>query len=331
MHRFSNVAAWLLVLQVVFFSPAAHAIVGGDPNGVPADSPRSRVDPNVPSSPWAGVGSISVGDRDYTATLIDPRHVLTAAHVVNGARADSVTFTLNADGDASQRIAAQAIYVNPDYHGFTPASDGIVHADLAIVELSAPAPANVPTYALYTQPIKPGTLLTLVGYGAGGDGVHGVAEGSASSHWKRVGSNMADVLFPGLNGKKKLEAYLFDFDGPDASSSFVGGTTLGNAVEATLGVGDSGSPAFVLDDGVWRLAGVNTFVTGYRNGPARPGVFGTGGGGMLVSGYADWISATVGASAIVSPVPEPMSAAYWVGGLLMMVWVMKTRRDKAGA
>ena len=36
-------------------------IQAGDPNGTPPDSPALRVDPNVPTSPFSGVVSITSG------------------------------------------------------------------------------------------------------------------------------------------------------------------------------------------------------------------------------------------------------------------------------
>ena len=36
------------------------AIVAGDPNGTPPDSPANRVDPNVATSPFSGVVSINI-------------------------------------------------------------------------------------------------------------------------------------------------------------------------------------------------------------------------------------------------------------------------------
>src|SRR5262245_59356681 len=71
--------------------------------GTPADSPAKRVDPNTTESPFAGVGSILVTTAKTsfigTGTAIGPRHILTAAHVVD----------LNADGRVDARDGTQGV------------------------------------------------------------------------------------------------------------------------------------------------------------------------------------------------------------------------------
>ncbi len=63
------------------------AIIAGDPNATPPDSPANRVDPNTPDSRFAGVGSLRVNTATdgfiCTATAISPNHVLTAAHCLD--------------------------------------------------------------------------------------------------------------------------------------------------------------------------------------------------------------------------------------------------------
>lgn len=324
MSCFAHSLFRLTALCLVAWSLPAHAILAGDPAGTPVDAPALREDPNTVTSPWAGVGNIAVGDKSFSAALISPRHVITAAHVVNGAKPENVTFILNAGGVASHRLAAGVIYVNPGYQGFVPSADGIVHDDLAIVELAEAAPADIPYYTPYFGELVPGTPLTLVGYGATGDGVHGVTGNKANT--KRTGRNAADVFALDDDGSDRIEAFLFDFDGPDAASNRFGGTTLGNNVETTLAGGDSGSPALLKINGAWQLAGVSTFVSHFKDGPTQPGVFGTGGGGMVVSGYAEWMMQTQALVRPVSPVPEPAPVARWLPGLLLLGLIASRRK-----
>lgn len=324
MSCFTKLIVPVLLCSGVFSTPV-HAMLAGDPAGSPPDSPAQRVDPNTASSPWAGVGSILVGDKSFSAALIGPRHILTAAHVVSGAEPTAVSFVLHAGSVVSQRIDARAIHVNPGYQGFVPAADGIVHDDLAIVELSQPAPQGVPYYTPFLGETTPGTVLTFVGYGATGDGVNGVSNQNAPNT-KRVGRNAADMFALDEDGSGLVEAFLFDFDGPDASTNRFGGLTLGNQVETTFAGGDSGSPALLQVDGRWQLAGVATFVSHFKDGPSKPGVFGTGGGGMLLSGYAAWIHSTVGEVPPVSPVPEPVPSAMWLPGLMLVGLITAWRR-----
>ena len=117
----------------------------------------------------------------------------------------------------------------------------------------------------------------------------------ASFTVKRVGQNVANLGILDDEGGGAVEVFAFDFDGPSGNGP-VGGSTLGNAIETTLGGGDSGGPSFVFQDGGYKVAGVNTFVAQFIGGPA-PALFDSAGGGMIVSTYADWITSQV--------VPEP--------------------------
>src|SRR5690606_5483932 len=126
----------------------------------------------------------------FTASALDARHVITAAHVVAGRDAPDVRFNLNYGSDLSHRIEAEAIVVHPDYGGFKPdPKSGVVYDDLAVVRLAAPMPFGVPFYAIRRSPVAPRTIVTLVGYGAGGDGVDG-ASVAPSPAVKRVGRNV---------------------------------------------------------------------------------------------------------------------------------------------
>jgi hypothetical protein len=280
----------------------SRAIIGGALDGSPPDSPAQRIDPNTVNSPWAGVGSLTVASGPlrerqgtFTAAAIDPSHVITAAHVVAGREPADIRFNLNYGSDLSHRIGAHALFVHPDYAGFKPdPKSGIVHDDLAILRLEATLPFGVPLYAIVRNPPRTRTVITLVGYGASGDGVDGAAS-TPSPAVKRVGRNVIDALVRDNGGGEQLEVYLFDFDGPDASTNRLGGRSLGNAIEATVAGGDSGSPALVPGaQGSWLLAGVNTFVASHAGLNQR---FGGLGGGVLLYSYAAWIDSVLAASA----------------------------------
>lgn len=288
----------VVALWVSCLAPVAWAIVGGTSDADPSDAPELRVDPNAQDSRWAGVGSLSVTRADteaalgtYTAVAIGPLHILTAAHVVQGRAPGDVRFNLNYGGSLTHRIPAAEIHVHPDYAGFHPDTrSGVVHDDLAVVRLSSQLPFGVPWYRIYPRPAPARAVLTLVGYGAGGDGVRGVTIGGSPSV-RRVGRNVLDQAVRDNAGSGAFEVYLFDFDGPDAATNRMGGPSLGNNVEATLAGGDSGSPAFLLAAAgpAW-LVGINTFVG--PQGPARE-VFGGIGGGVLLYSYLPWIESVV--------------------------------------
>lgn len=280
-------------------------IVAGDPNGNPPDSPAARVDANEHG--WfAGVGSLEINTRRgtylCTGTAIDSLRVLTAAHCVdinNDGRSDakdgilSIKFNVNLDTDSpvdqvDLQTPAASWRIHPDYTGFARPS---VNDDLAVITLASPLPATVPTYALASSDLTVGTELVMVGYGRSGDGINGYTTG-ASFTVKRVGGNVVDAFYGQDDRRRPLanEVFRFDFDSPDGSNGPLGGPSLGNTVETTLGGGDSGGPSFILragadptDPASYLLVGVNTFTQG--NAP----YFGSLGGGINVFPYRDWI------------------------------------------
>lgn len=281
-------AALALAWALVPF-PLAHALMAG----MPPDSPAARVDTGGARSPFAGVGSLTVtragGEGVFTATAIDARHVVTAAHVVGGAAPAQIAFNLSAGAPAPRRIPAEAVAVHPGFRGVR---GDIAFDDLAVVRLAEPLPDEVPIYPLHRLPLAPGAVLVLAGFGASGSGDAG-ATVKADAAVRRVGVNAADEFLPGPAGR--YAAYLFDFDGPGEDTNRLGGPGLGNHRETTVAGGDSGSPAFVRVGGRLRLAGVNTFQVNPRDGPRAPR-FGSLGGGMLISAYADWIERVIAAA-----------------------------------
>lgn len=279
-------------------------IVAGSPTGSPADSPTNRVDPNTTTSPFAGVGSIEIRTRRgayiCTGTPIDDNHVVTAAHCLDinsdgvissrdGIR--SVTFALNYGGNITNTITASTYAVHPDFTGFARPS---VNDDIAVLTLSAAIPAAVPKYSLYTGSLTNSTELVLVGYGRSGTGVSGYTV-DASYSVKRVGYNNPDAYYSQDDAGRPAanEVFRYDFDGA-TGNGLMGGPTLGNARETTVGGGDSGGPSFVLNGSSYQLAGVNTFTQ--NSSLANAPLFGSLGGGMVVKEYASWINGIVSGS-----------------------------------
>lgn len=263
------------------------------------------------SSPWAGVGSLSVNGQLFTATLIAPGYAITAAHVVAGASAQQISF--QTQGGLTFSSGASAVYINPEYTGSTAgnvAGDPSVHADLAIVRLNTATPASLPHYSLFEGNLLHSTL-SLVSYGH-------------NATLATTGANKADLLFSDAQGN--AETYVFDTDGPNTSTNRIGTNTpangtLGATVEAGMVQGDSGSAAFVQVNGQWQLAGINTFAVGFTADPLVAGEFGTGGGGIVLSSYQPWIE-----SIVTTPVPEPETAAMLLTGLGLITSVAARRR-----
>jgi hypothetical protein len=284
---FVRIVAWLCGFAATIACPAALAMMAG----AEPDTPADRVDPNFAASAWASVGSVVVKGSPYSGVLITRRHVLTAAHVAGGDAAQ-VEFVLNAGGDASQRIAAKSIHRHPDWKGFDPKHP---NDDLAIIELAEPAAADIAIHPVAAGTWPAGLEFTAVGYGGSGHGDTGATIG-ASATVKRVGRNNADAFVQDRGGKGRVEGFLFDFDGPGARNA-LGGEGLGNDIETTFAAGDSGSPSFVRTPSGWALFGINTFIFTFPDGPARASTFGTGGGGVVVGAYREWIGQVLRATA----------------------------------
>ena len=75
---------------------------------------------------------------------------------------------------------------------------------------------------------------------------------------------------------------------------FLAGPTLGNNIEASVGQGDSGAPAFVEVGGQLVIAGVITFEFALSNITPPPGEFGSLGGGVISGPYVPWINSFLG-------------------------------------
>jgi len=272
---------------LIFWAASCPAIIIGFNGSDSVENSNSIVDANSRGSPWSGVGSVIVRmpgrSGIYSGVVVGRSHVLTAAHVVSGASAADIEFQLNPGGDVMHRYRAKSVTVHPDYSGF---NVNRPNDDLAVIRLDKDVASDVVIHVIHQEMLVRGELLTLVGYGGGGDGFSGETV-AANPALKRVGYNRADAFDTDDEGGWRFEVYQFDFDGPDPDDNRIGGHTLGTLLEATVGGGDSGSAAFIHDGSGWRLAGINTFR--WANPQGRMGVFGSGGGGILLSGYHEWI------------------------------------------
>lgn len=293
--------------------------------GALPDTPAARVDPNTPESPWSGVVAVRTGDGIFSGVVIAPRFVLTAAHVVGNNPPAKISVVLNASAQA-QTIAAKRIEIFP---GFS-----FPYDDLALIELAERVPDNVAIYPLHDFPLQvTKSVVSMVGYGASGNGDTGVSVGS-NPNIKRVGENVVDALAARVDTSGRTSAFfLYDFDGPDGNG-LLGGPSLGNARESVVAVGDSGSPVLVQEtEGFWSVAGISTFASALNSGRALDYRFGQGGGGILIGEkrFLNWIMEHADGASFVS-VPRaqsisvvPLAATVGAGAIVVLVVRMRRR------
>lgn len=289
--------------------------------GLSPDQPDSRIDPNLETSKWAGVGSVLYDANPYSGTVIGRRLILTAAHAVGDRDPARIRFQLNLNG--TPYIAqASSVQVHPDF-----VNAGAVKGDLAVIVLAADLPQSVPIYTLNRAAPVAGTDITLVGYGRScrADGF-GCVDPNASV--KRSGRNIADLFYlpiapidQSLVGKM----FLYDFDASGVQS-LTGGQSLGNTIETSSASGDSGGPAFLTASSPPVLYGINTIQIGVSG--RQVSTAGTLGGGVLVSAYADWIDGVIASNPSVPSTGE-VPLPPWVYGTLAAAFLVRLRSIKS--
>jgi len=312
-----TLAAVVLLAAAAAMPQPAMAIMAG----LSPDQPGSRIDPNLETSKWAGVGSVLYDANPYSGTVIGRRLILTAAHVVGDRDPSRIRFQLNLNG-TPLILQASSVRVHPDF-----VNAGAVKGDLAVVVLSADLPGSVPIYTLNRAAPVAGTDITLIGYGRScrADGL-GCVDPDASV--KRSGRNTADLFYLPIAPIDQTlvgKMFVYDFDATGVPS-LTGGPSLGNAIETSSASGDSGGPVFLTASSPPVIYGVNTVQIGVSGRPVSTA--GTLGGGVLVSAYADWIDTVIAENPSVPPVGE-VPLPPWVYGAIGAAFLVRLRSAKA--
>lgn len=290
MHLFKILVSNKLIISLttLLLTPSSYALIVGDNVGNNTDSPTLHIDQNSCDSPWVGAVSLEINQGIYSGVVIGKRWVLTAAHVAKGAQNTPQNIHIFVPCNETER-RGERVFIHPQYQQTTMQS--IPLYDLALIRISEPLPVTMPIPSVNFEMIEQSTEAILLGYGASGNAGDKQLL-AASKRIKLKGKNSLDTIL--IDDQSRLLAYQYDFDGPDQSSNYLGGLTLGNRRETEVAPGDSGGPLFVMtNQNQPVLVGINTFRMSFSRGtfqqaPAPPD-FGSGGGGVFLNGAADWL------------------------------------------
>ena len=215
----------------------------------------ARIVNGTQTSDYPAVGLIGEsGDHFCTGTLIAPQYVLTAGHCAEGVGNTTGTFTVGRQSYQTERV-----YLHPNYNRNAIGSDSA--NDIAIYKLSQQVVGITPMNIFRGIP-QVGQLLTLVGFGGGGNGTTGT---NGDFGIKRVGTTPIDKV------SRTLISWNFD-----------------NNTEANTAPGDSGGPAFVTVDGIKYIAGVTS------GGDSPNASIGDHSFDTRVDAFAAWITSIAG-------------------------------------
>ena len=202
------------------------------------------------------------------ATLLDSRHVLTAAHCIDTKNVSAITIvggvhnTQQQDADKQQVRRVQRMFVHPGWNR------ELLINDIAILRLSEPI-----QFTRFVQPAclpgpdpKPDSTVVVVGWGSEVLGGRTIAQ-LKQTHMQVVGNCRS--LIPTVDDSKQI-----------CIANRVGGESVCQ--------GDSGGPILQQQNGQWYVQGVTSFgVVCKTDGNLLPNVY------VRVSAYLDWIKSTM--------------------------------------
>ena len=219
---------------------------------------------SVPHS-WPWIVSLRVRDHFCGGTLIDARHVLTAAHCVTRSSTSTLRVVaglhqrLNTSTGRAQIMGVSRISVHEQYNAAT-----LAH-DIAVLRLSQPVQLNTYVNLICLPAVDPQESqgVTVAGWGAT---YRGSPLPTALQQINlQVTNALARAAYPGyFNAQRQIGAGIPYVTGKDSCQ------------------GDSGGPLMFNTNGQWHLSGVVSFGSNCAGGRS-PGVY------TRTSAYLNWI------------------------------------------
>ncbi|CAF4682842.1 unnamed protein product [Rotaria socialis] len=218
----------------------------------------------IPNS-WPWIVSLRVRDHFCGGTLIDRKHVLTAAHCLTGANSYILRVVaglhqrLNTNTGRTQVMSVSRIFLHEQYNSRTHAND------IAIIRLSQPAQLNTYVNIICLPGPDPQETepVTVAGWGSTYFG--SPLPNSLRQVTMQVTNAKAKTSYPAyFNAQRQIGANMPYTGGKDSCQ------------------GDSGGPLMYNSNGQWHLSGVVSF--GFECARANyPGVY------TRTSAYLNWI------------------------------------------
>jgi hypothetical protein len=296
----------------------------------PADPVFLGADQTIPVD-LSGVVEISTaGIGGCTGSLLsNGTSILTAAHCVDGASASGITILFQGPTGFVSYTAA-SFTVDPAYDGT--GTDG---SDLAVIQLSALAPAFATEYQLDMEPAVYGVADVLAGYGYGGTGAAGAEPanypfGTLSAGENDYAENAAafgDTLNPQeAFSSGDLVGQFYESGHPSTnvlSCGFPSSPCQSNPFtavdEVDISEGDSGGPTFQDVDGTMEIVGVHDFIGCVTTNCTPNSAFGDVFGDTSVSANLSFIDSQIA--------PEPRTLSMMLAALLSVLFLRLRRSE----
>ena len=261
---------------------------------------------------YASVGSITwlLGLARGSGTLISPRWVLTAGHVVDSAGAR----TFRAGGTASNNGTAFGGAQNIPHESWS--RDAILAGfDIGLVRLTNPVTTIAPA-SRFTSADEVGRIGTSVGFGVFATGKT-PANPLETVGQKRAGQNVIDAqggnAYAGA-GNSLIAADFDDPDNADGLNSF-GGSTEPLDLEYCVTSGDSGGGLFVDVGARSFVAAVHSFVEDPYSATGDDSLYRDTFGSTRVSAFNQWIDDKISRNWNNPAGGAFATAGNWTGGL----------------